>query len=67
MWVVSEAGADRQRGLGIEAVSLVDFGHVRIRRRKGRDGHVGIDAEQIAHRNAAVGGGAEQRIVLEEI
>jgi hypothetical protein len=64
---MGEAGADRERRLGIEAVGLVDLRNVRVGRREGRDHHVGVDAEEIASGDTAVGSGAEQRVVLEQI
>src|SRR5690606_12684227 len=64
-----EACADRDRGLGIEAIGLVDLRHVAVARLEGGHEHVGIDAERLSERDLAVrfqgderiGGGVERR------
>ncbi len=53
--VEGEARQDRQRGVAVEAVGLVDIGHVVARPREGRDLHVGIDAEGLPDRDGDVG------------
>ncbi len=60
--VEGEPGADRQRGLRIETVGLVEVGHVLVAGVEGGHQHVGIDAEHLAHRDLAGGRQGEQRI-----
>ena len=43
--VEGEAGEDRQRRLAVEAVGLVEVGHIGRGLREGRDRHLRIDAE----------------------
>jgi hypothetical protein len=50
--VARKAGEDGQRDIGVEAVDGVDLGHVGIALGEGRHHQVGIDAEQLAHRDA---------------
>ena len=52
-----KARQDRQRGVGIEHIGIVEIGHALIRDRKGRYLHVDVDAKGLAHRNFAVGDG----------
>ena len=53
--VVREAGEDRERGRPVEAVVLVDIGHVFVRLGIGRHFHVAVDAEKLADRYLHVG------------
>jgi hypothetical protein len=46
---VGEAGQDRERGVAVEAVGRIDVGHTVGRLGEALDGHVGVDAEEIAH------------------
>ena len=57
--VVGEAGQDRERGVAIEPVGLVDLGHVLGRLGEGRHLKVGIDAEALPHRDLDVGRGGQ--------
>src|ERR1700689_3136948 len=53
--VESKACQNRQRGVAIEAVGLVDIGHVVARPRKGRNLHIGFDAEGLPDGDGDVG------------
>jgi hypothetical protein len=53
--VAGEAGQQRERHVGVEAVGRVDLGHVVLAHREGRHAQVGVDAEGLAHREHAVG------------
>ena len=50
-----KAREDRERGAAIEAVILVDIGHVVVRLRIGRHLHVAVDAEHLPDRHLHVG------------
>ena len=53
--VVGEAGEDRQRGVAVEAVGLVDDpGTCSVALAEGRHLHVAVDAERLAHRDLDV-------------
>ncbi len=62
--VVGEAGADRQRGLRVELVGVVEVRHVAVAMREGRHLHVGIDPEGLAHADHLVGRHVEQGVVV---
>ena len=52
--VVGKAGEDRERGVAVEAIGVVDLGHVFGRLRERRHLQVGIDAEALSHRDLDV-------------
>ncbi len=60
--VVGEAGADGDRGLGVEAVVRVQLRHVRVAGAEGRDLHVAVHAEGVTHRHHLVGRGTQQLV-----
>ena len=66
--VAREAGQDRERHVGVEAVDGVDLGHVLVALAESRHLQVGGDAEDIAHAEQAVGvqGGAVGHSVMRE-
>ena len=53
--VARKAGEQRQRHVGIEAVGVVDLGHVVVALAEGRHAQVGVDAEHLAHVDQSVG------------
>jgi hypothetical protein len=53
--IEGEARQDRQRGVRIEDVALVEIGNALVRLGKGGDLHVDVDAEQVAHADLAIG------------
>ena len=55
--IVGKARQDRQRGVRIEDVGLVEIGHALVRLGEGRDLHVDIDAECLADVHFGVGRG----------
>ena len=66
--VEGEAGADGDGRLGIEAIGLVDLGHMAVALVEGGHGHVAVHAEGLAQGHAAmrferqqgIGGGFER-------
>jgi hypothetical protein len=52
--VVGEAGEDGERGVVVEAVGLVDVGHMVVGMREGRHLHVAVEAEGLPHRDGDV-------------
>jgi hypothetical protein len=52
--VVGEAGEDRERGVVIEAIGLVDVGHMLGRLAESRHLHVAIDAEGLLDRDGDI-------------
>ncbi len=61
--VVGEAGADGERGLGVEAIGFVQIGHVRVALAERGNLHVGIHAEHLADGDHPVGQERQQRIL----
>ena len=53
--VMGEAGEDRERGVAVEAVGLVDVRHVVAGLAEGRHMNVDVDAEGLAHRHFDIG------------
>jgi len=53
--VVREAGQDGERRVVVEAIGLVQVRHVLAILREGRDHHVALDTEGLAHRHLNVG------------
>jgi hypothetical protein len=53
--VVREAGEDGERGFFVEAVNIVDLGHVILFRGEGGHLQVGVDAERLAHGDHDIG------------
>ncbi len=51
--VAREAGQQRQRRVGLEAVHRIDLGHVIVPLREGRHLQIAVDAEGLAHANPA--------------
>ncbi len=49
--VVGKAGQDRQRGVVVEAVGVVDQGHALAGLREALDHHVRVDPEGVANRD----------------
>ena len=70
-----KAGQDRHRGLRVEPVGRIDFGHIFGLRLEAVNDHVGVDAEDIADvdlhgrlelgQNIGIAGQAHKTIVLE--
>ena len=52
--VVGKARQDRHRGVMVEAVALVDIRHVLAALAEGRHLHLGIEPEDLPHRNGDV-------------
>ena len=53
--VLREAGADRERRVGIEHIGGIEIGHALVGLAEGRHLHVAVDAEQVAHLHHLVG------------